>query len=139
MHYLSSKSFSFFQEIKKTQIHGSICFVGDSVAGGERGKGLFTSRFEHSPSWTCKVAKSCYHLAAVWWPVRNELVVTIQFRLDRCPLHKTSSTISSLVGRGEDRGLGMENTLPLLLYPRSLINCTETSEGKWQYGQHFQK
>lgn len=34
------------------------------------------------------VIESRYHLTAIQWPMWNELVVSVQFLMDRCPHHK---------------------------------------------------
>lgn len=91
-----------------------------------------TSPVGHKPCWTCKTAQTRHHLAAVWWPAQNELVVAIQFPLDRCPLHKESITLSSLLGK-EETGLGMETAWTCSAQPGCLLSRTEVSrrdEGK---------
>jgi len=62
-------------------------------------------------------------------------VVTIQFPLDRCPLHKESTTLSIGLGK-EERGLSLEIAFPGSARARLLARgCGSGPEGGWQVGR----
>lgn len=110
LHFL--KSFSTFKEMQSLGSWKPGLLQARGLGGGNHP--LSTSRGERDPHWTCKTAKDCHHLAAVWRPLSNELVVTIQFPLDRWSLHKESIALSSLSAKRRVDG-AWELHLPVLL------------------------